>query len=221
MKSGNITVSDARLKRAIRGIQETTSTSKTQKMVEEAKEEVKLKKAKVTKFYINNDTVEAELNGETVECKLLQLFGPEFVLKYAPTGDYEWDAQKATGYIVPRSPVPCVVLPVSSETDEYFVIGYYNEYTTQVKPPALGNVKLSYISAVDEFLVQFGSEGFNTVTNHLNQYTGYNDDYTKPIDELPTKDTLKEYYTKAEVDKIIEDLRKELKPTEENNDSTQ
>lgn len=54
----------------------------------------------------------------------------------------------------------------------------------------MGNVKLSYVSAVDEYLVQFGADGFNVITNQLNQYTGVNSEYKQPVDDLATNETL-------------------------------
>ena len=71
---------------------------------------------------------------------------------------------------------------------------------------------MSYVSAVDEYLVQFGADGFNVVTNQLNQYTGVNSEYKRPVDDLATNETLeKEYYTRAEVDELLENLKNELK----------
>ena len=75
----------------------------------------------------------------------------------------------------------------------------------------MGNIKLSYVSATDEYLVQFGANGFNVITNHLNQYEGVESEYKKPIDDLATIETLeKDYYTKEEVDELINNLRNEL-----------
>lgn len=227
MRSGNITVSDARLKKAFKSLQESTSNSNTEKMVNEATDKAKLKTGVVTKYYMNLDKVEVILNGsnETVSCRVLQLLGSEFIFKYAPAGDYEWDAKLGTGYITPLTPMPCVVLPTDNgeNSTDYFLIGYYNSSDEPdfINAPPMGNVKLSYVSAVDEFLIQFGSQGFNTITNHINQYTGFNNEYTKPVDDLATKETLTEYYTREEVDKLIEELREELSPTEEvENDTT-
>ena len=222
MKSGNITVTDARLKKAFTNLQQVTNDNKVSKQISEATEEAKLKTGVVNKYYVNIDKVEVTLNdsGETVMCRLLQLLGSDFDFKYTPTGDYDWDTELGTGYVVPRAPVPCVVLPTGNteQSTDYFLLGYYNssDEPDGVVAPPLGNVKLTYISAVDEYLVQFGSQGFNTISASVNQYTGVASDYTKPVDDLATKETLtEEYYTREEVDKLLEELREELTPETE------
>lgn len=227
MKSGNLTVSDARLKNALKGFNQLTTSTTTEKQIKEATENVKLRTGVVNKYYMDLNKVEVTLNqnGGTVLCRVLRLLCNEFVTKYTPEGDYGWDEKLTAGYITPRSPIPCVVLPTmdSEKTTDYFLIGFYNnsDVPETVPAPPTGNIKISYISAVDEYLVQFGKNGFNVISNHLNQYEGVNSDYNKPIDDLATKETLtKDYYTKEEVDKLIEDLKEELSPDTDTEEET-
>lgn len=217
MKSGNLTVSDARLKKAFKNLQQITNDGSTSKKIKEATEDAKLTTGTINKYYMDLNKAEVKLStGKTVTCRVLQLFCNELILKYTPEGDYGYDETNGAGYIIPRTKIECAVLPTRADTGhtDYFLIGYFNsnDVPDPVPAPSMGNVKLSYVSAVDEYLVQFGADGFNVITNQLNQYTGVNSEYKQPVDDLATNETLeKEYYTRAEVDELLENLKNELK----------
>ncbi|WP_299523239.1 hypothetical protein [uncultured Methanobrevibacter sp.] len=218
MNSNDITVTDARVLNSFSKVNNLIFNGETEKQIKEAVNEAKLKTGIVKKYYMDLNKVEVTLNdgGGTVLCRVLQLLCAEFITKYTPEGSYDYDETIGAGYVIPRGEIECVVLPTSDNEKhaDYFVIGYYSSKNTPdpVPAPTQGNIKLSYIGAVDEFLVQFGFNGFNVISNNINQYVGYNSNYTKPIDELASKQTLnKEYYTKTEVDKLLDDLKKELK----------
>ena len=71
--------------------------------------------------------------------------------------------------------------------------------------------KPSYVGAVDEYYIQFGIDGFKVLTSSLKQETGFNNEYEDANSNLATKETLeKDYYTREEVDKLLEELREEL-----------
>ncbi|WP_427831968.1 hypothetical protein [Methanobrevibacter intestini] len=217
MKSGNLTVSDARLKKAFTDLQKNINDGSTERKIKKATEDVKLKTGIVTRYYMDLNKAQVKLDDsqKTVTCRVLQSFCNELITKYTPEGDYDYDETNGAGYVIPRSRMECVVLPTmdNNRKTDYFLIGYFNsdDVPDPISAPSMGNVKLSYVSAVDEYLVQFGANGFNTISNHLNQYTGVDSEYKKPIDDLASNETLKkDYYTREEVDKLLEDLKEQL-----------
>lgn len=217
MNSDEVTVTDARVLQGLKRVNSLLGDSTTSKQIKKEVDNAKLKTGVVNKYYMDLNKVEVTLNndGSTVLCRVLQAFCGEFVIKYAPEGDYEWDSKLTAGYVVPRIKMNCVVLPTDNneKSTDYFLIGYYHESDVPdyVKAPSMGNIKLSYISACDEYLVQFGYNGFNVISNHVNQYEGEQMEYARPIDDLASKETLtKDYYTREEVDQLIKDLKIEL-----------
>lgn len=217
MNSSNITVTDARVLENLSKVNNVLNNDKTTKVVKEEVDNAKLKTGVIEKYYIHLNKAEVKLDdsNKIVTCRILQSFCNEFTIKYTPEGDFGYDEVSGTAYITPRSKMECVVLPTSksSKDTDYFLIGYFNSDNTPdlITAPTMGNIKLSYVSATDEYLVQFGANGFNVITNHLNQYEGVESEYKKPIDDLATIETLeKDYYTKEEVDELINNLRNEL-----------
>ena len=217
MNSSNITVTDARVLENLSKVNNVLNNDKTTKVVKEEVDNAKLKTGVIEKYYIHLNKAEVKLDdsNKIVTCRILQSFCNEFTIKYTPEGDFGYDEVSGTAYVIPRSKMECVVLPTSksSKDTDYFLIGYFNSDNTLdlITAPTMGNIKLSYVSVTDEYLVQFGANGFNVITNHLNQYEGVESEYKKPIDDLATIETLeKDYYTKEEVDELINNLRNEL-----------
>ena len=224
MKSGNLTVTDARLLRALQTAGETasnttrgtgnSSTTSTAKAIDEAIDKVSVRTGVVKKYYMNINRVEVKLTGatDTVNCILLRPFGDEFPLKYSPLGDYDWDSQKGEGYLIPRAETYCIVAPLGADDKfDYVFLGFFNPSNTPecVPAPGTGNVKLSCIGATDEYFINFGIDGFNIVASQTNKYVGSVGEYANVNDDYYEKS---EVYTKEEVDKLIEELREELDP---------
>ena len=87
MKSGNLTVSDARLKKAFKNLQQITNDGSTSKKIKEATEDAKLTTGTINKYYMDLNKAEVKLStGKTVTCRVLQLFCNELILKYTPEG---------------------------------------------------------------------------------------------------------------------------------------
>lgn len=216
MHSNNITVTDARVLNALKSVGNIINNDDTKQYIEKEVDDAKLQTGTVKKYYQDINKVEVLLDtGKLVTCRVLRLFCNEFVTKYAPEGDYDWDADIQQGFIIPRSTIECVVMPVNrkNKNTDYFLMGYYNSKDVPeiVKAPNMGNVKLSYIGAADEYYIEFGIDGFKILTSKFKQETGFNNEYEDVNSDLATKEILeKDYYTKGEVDKLIGELREEL-----------
>lgn len=217
MKSGNLTVTDARLLRALQTAGETANNSSNfsgKSSTTEASKDDILRTGVVKKYYMNINRAEVQLTGENthVTCLVLVPFGDELVLKYAPTGDYEYEPSTGNGYIVPRCEMECIVAKLGeNDKFDYVLLGYYDSSTipSTVPAPGTGNVKLSYVGATDEYFLSFGVGGFNIVASQTNKYVGSVGEYANVNDDYYEKS---EVYTKEEVDKLIEDLKEELNP---------
>lgn len=73
MKSGNLTVSDARLKKAFKNLQQITNDGSTSKKIKEATEDAKLTTGTINKYYMDLNKAEVKLStGKTVTCRVLQ-----------------------------------------------------------------------------------------------------------------------------------------------------
>lgn len=117
VKSSNITVTDHRLANAIK--KGNTVANKNAKSVETVKEEVeqnvKLKLAKVLKYYPETDKAVIEFveTGKTARCVVgHSAISPEVLTAYTPQGNLQWDETFKEHYIPPVNPYYCLVLDI-------------------------------------------------------------------------------------------------------------
>ena len=160
----------------------------------------------ITKYYpyLNKCEVRLDKNNEIVLCKLLSLFGGDLLFLYTPSGDEAYDTTLNERCIIPRGDLNVLVTNINSDDDEYIMLGYYfpNELVG-LNPSAQSQFKILAIGGVNEYSIKFGLDGLKITTNGEIEQTIMDDDEG----EITTE---KDYYSKSEVDELINNLREEL-----------
>lgn len=197
-----ITVTDARVDRALIKRVEPQIIPKVTKQINQAINDSKLQIGIITKFYPYIDRCEVQVNNELILCRILHRYVGDLIDYYTPIGDEDFCDTLNEPCIIPRSQLECLVLDVNNGNDEQIMMGYLNsDEIVGINPAEMGNLKLVSRTPTNQFWIKFGWNGLdlrlpnNPVTN-----TGETDSEMQPID----------YYTKSEMDAIIEELRKEI-----------
>lgn len=198
----NITVTDARLNKALMNRVEPQFLPKVTTQINQAINDSKLQIGVITKFYPYIDRCEVEVNDELIICRILHRYVGDLIDYYTPIGDEDYCDNLNEPCVIPRSQLECVVLDVNNDNNEQVMVGYLNsDEIVGINPAEMGNLKLVARTPTNQYWIKFGWNGLdlrlpdNPVTN-----TGEFDSEMEPI----------QYYTKAEVDAIVEELRKEI-----------
>lgn len=163
MKSDNVTVTDARLKKALQSRVQPIINQHVNPQIEKLTNNSKIQIGFMTKFYPYLDKCEVELNtGKTVLCKILHRFSGELLEFFTPQGDEDYCDKLKEPCIIPMVDLECLVLDVNDNSDEQIVLGYIlsNEIVS-INPAHPGNMKLSYSNGVNEYWIKFGDEGLD------------------------------------------------------------
>lgn len=204
MKSGNITNTDGRLLQAYQNVNRIVNSEKQKQVVEEVKKQIEDSKIQVgtaVKFYPYLDKVEVKSKDGNVLCKVLHRYWGELRDFFTPEGERDFDDKLKEPCVIPRSTIPCVYADINDGTNEHILLGYYaDKEILYVSPAEPGIAKITSIGARNNYSVEFGNRKFSVFTeNGLEVQEGYGE-------EVNTVD----YYTKKDVDRMFEDLRKEL-----------
>ena len=210
----NITVTDGRLNRALSTRVEPIIMPKVTKKITQAVNQSKFQLGTMTKFYPYLDKCEVELNNELVICSILHRFGGELIDFYTPLGEEDFCDNLNEPCIIPRNGLGCLVLDIDNGTDEKIMCGFINlEELIGINPASPGNIKLVTRGGNNQYWLKFGNDGLDIRT--INAPTTNIGDYDEDMSEVNYADS-NETYTKEEIDKIIEDLRKEIHGDDEN-----
>ena len=127
VKSDKITVTDARLRKALSQVVETTSSGKST-VKAELKESLSLQIGEVLKFFPGTDKILVRLNstGEEVRCVQSHLIvGTDFNISLTPQGEMALDSEYDELGVTPDNTYYALVLDIK-DTDnlkEYAVLG--------------------------------------------------------------------------------------------------
>ena len=211
--SKNITSTDARLKSNLsKTIKKSLVNYDVEGKINKAVNDSKIRTGKVLKFYPFIDKAEVKLfnSNRTVLCKILLRFGGEMIDLYSPLADrWEFDDKLKERYIVPRSTLYVVVIGLHDEdSKEYLLLGFYeNDELVGLNPAKPGNFKIVNIGGTNQYWIKFGVDGLDLrLPSKSSVKTGIFDEEMEDVNYPLANDV----YTKAEVDKLIEDLRNEL-----------
>lgn len=211
--SDNITVTDGRLKKALRTNVEDIIMPQVNQTVNKAVKDNKIQIARLTKFYPYLDKCEVDLNGELVICKILHRFCGDLIDFYTPIGDDAYCDDLHEPCIIPREKSECLVLDVNDDSKEQVMIGYFiPQELVNMNPAKQGNLKLACVGVSNQYWIKFGADGLDIrspeapVTN-----VGEFDKDMSPVDYADAGDTYtkeevynkEEVYTKEEVDELI------------------
>lgn len=206
--SKNITDTGSRLLEGLSNIsQQVYDNQNVDTLIENANITNRLCTGKVLKYYphLNKALVQIDYNNQKVLCKNMLHIGGDLLLLYTPVGDRMLCEELYEPCIIPRGRLDCIVSPINSLDDEYLLLGYYlRDELIGVNPSSQGNVKLLVMGSTMEYSVRFGLDGFKIVSNGKIDKTEIDETYGETI-------TDKDYYTRSEVDDLINQLKEELK----------
>jgi len=218
MNSSNVTVTDGRLKKSLKDNIEPIILPKVERTITKEVNNSKIRTGVITKFYPYLDKAEVKLDNvhKKVLCKILHRFGGELLDLYTPNLDRKgFDKKLKEPFIVPRGAYHVLVAKIHDEdSTENLILGFYqNEELVGLNPASPGNFKIVTRGGTNQFWIKFGYDGLdlrlpkNSTTN-----VGEMDKYMSEVDYADSTNvyTKEEVYTKTEVDKMLEDLKKEL-----------
>ena len=210
MKSSNdVTVTDARMKNALRQQVNPIIMESVPQMISQAITNVQIQSGIVIKFYPYLDKAEVQLDNsnQNVLCRLPHRFVGALIDFYVPVGEESFCDDLHEPCILPRDPLYCLVVDINDGSDNYLLVDYYlADDIIGFAPPSQGSVRITNFRASSEDYIEFGGDGLKIQTKNPIQtsYGEYEDDLTVPVyadsDDVYTKEEL---YTKEEVDELI------------------
>ena len=203
-----ITVTNGRLEKALKNRIDPIIMPQVTKQINKAVNNSKFQIGVMTKFYPYLDKCEIEVNGELVLCKILHRFIGDLTEYYTPIGDEDYCTVLKEPCIIPRATLKCLILDVNDNTNEQIMVGFINsEELIGVNPANQGNLKLVSRTETNQFWIKFGLDGLDirsreTPTTNVGEYDS-------TMNEI-TYSNSNDVYTKAEVDKLLDDLKNEI-----------
>lgn len=215
MKSGNITVTNGRLLRALNNANETARKTSTTR-IKENYESISIHTGTLTKFYYNWDRAEVKLNNQEKEVVLCRLTHPVSMgckFFWTPFGDLKYDEERQHTYFAPAaSNYRCLVLTIKDEGS--FVIAYY--YNEKIgSPPNIAEGGVVHIAGYDESIqlggVQEGGIILDAPNIIFKDWIAGDQRNVVPSANMTDDNILsKDYYSKEEVDSLLQELRDEF-----------
>lgn len=172
---------------------------------------VKIQTGVVTKFYpyLNKAEVNIDKTNKKIICKILHRYGGAVIDLFTPLGETKTFCKNMKEpCIIPRGLLRCLVADINDDSNEYLLLGYYeNDEMIGLNPAEPGNVKLAVIGGISQYWIKFGVGGleFRSKNKPLTKVIE-NDEDAKDVTYASSDDV----YTKAEVDKLLEDLKEEI-----------
>lgn len=217
VKSDKITVTDARLRKALSQVVETTSSGKST-VKAELKESLSLQIGEVLKFFPGTDKILVRLNstGEEVRCVQSHLIvGTDFNISLTPQGEMELDTEYDELGVTPNNTYYALILNIR-DTDnlkEYAVLGYISrdntKLTSNASPGMFQILRDTSLLSINEDGLVLQVDGdtrieiINGVINLTGQSVMVN---STPISTSSNGTTSTVYYTRTEVDALLKTL---------------
>ena len=203
--SKNITVTDARTRKALNNLIKEITAPQIQKTVKKAVDNEKIKTGKVTKFYPYLDKAEVKIDKtkKKVLCKVLHRFAGGLIDFFTPLGDNSYCETLKEPCILPRDNLHACIVDINDNTKEYLLLGYY--YPDDIvgfEPASIGAMKIMSFGASKENYIEFSGAGLKIqTTKEVEMETGeYNTD-TVEVHHAHVEDV----YSKDEIDKKMEE----------------
>lgn len=217
VKSDKITVTDARLRKALSQVVETTSSGKST-VKAELKESLSLQIGEVLKFFPGTDKILVRLNstGEEVRCVQSHLIvGTDFNISLTPQGEMALDSEYDELGVTPDNTYYALILNIR-DTDnlkEYAVLGYISrdntKLTSNASPGMFQVIRDKCLFSINEdgLILQVDGDTKLEIINGVINLTGQSVMVNStPISTTSGGTTSTVYYTRTEVDTIIKGL---------------
>lgn len=188
--SSNITVTDHRLKQAIVHANTVSQADKISELEEKLDTDYKVNIGRVKRWYVGLDYALVDVNGNDVKAHINHLFvNNDMIISILPEGVEEEDVD-GYYYIRPVTDLYVNILSYTSDSKvDYCIIGYTNIYGKTKESASSGEILLQN----GDSKISIKKERINIMSDNL-FINGINNDNT----------SLSDYYTKEEVDKMIE-----------------
>ena len=218
VNSKNIVVTNHRLEKDLTSVYEKITGVKSSDVRSAVEDRAKIKLGKLTRWFPGANRCTCRLNDKEVECSVLHsMFGSDAYSIYTPRGSLKATDDKSRYYIVPSDELYCALLEVESKDyARYLMIGFvdYDGNDCNITDEGKG-----------EYVIHVGGSTIVVARNHIrvdcNQLIINGLSYMEAkgeIEELDVDGTFysrdyvdEHYYSKDEVDKLLDDLKKELK----------
>jgi hypothetical protein len=202
----NITITDARLKRALeRGVAPVINST-IPPMINKAVSDSKIRTGVVTKFYPYLDKAEVQLDNldKKVLCRLPHRMVGALIDFYTPLGDTDFCDKLREPCILPRETLYCLVIPLHEEdTDDYLLVNYYlGDEIIGFSPPPPGCMRITSFRSNNEDYIEFGGETLKIQTKTPIE-TSYGDFEEDVVQKSSYNQD--EVYTKEEVEALIDE----------------
>jgi len=217
VKSDKITVTDARLRKALSQVVETTSSGKST-VKAELKESLSLQIGEVLKFFPGTDKILVRLNstGEEVRCVQSHLIvGTDFNISLTPQGEMELDTEYDELGVTPNNTYYALILNIR-DTDnlkEYAVLGYISrdntKLTSNASPGMFQVIRDKCLFSINEdgLILQVDGDTKLEIINGVINLTGQSVMVNStPISTSSNGATSTVYYTRTEVDALLKTL---------------
>jgi len=160
--SDKITVTDGRLRHALKKEVSPISESISKTIVKKEVDSVKIRMGNVTKFFPYVDKAEVRLNNSKrkVFCKIMHRFGGDLIDFFTPLYDeVKYSDKYHEKYIVPRASLDCFVVKLEG-SKEWVLLGYYvKDEIVGFNPASSGNLKLYSHVDTNDYWIKFGVKG--------------------------------------------------------------
>ena len=217
VKSDKITVTDARLRKALSTVVETTSSGKNT-VKAELKESLSLQIGKVLKYFPGTDKVLVRLNSTGNEVRCVQshlIVGADFNISLTPSGDMALDTEYDELAVTPPNTYYALILDIM-DTDnlkEYAILGYISRDDTKLSSNASPGMyqilrdKCLFSINEDGLILQVDGDTRLEIIKGVINLTGQSIMVNStPISTITNEGTSTTYYTRTEVDNLIKTL---------------
>lgn len=172
---------------------------------------VKIQTGVVTKFYpyLNKAEVKIDKTNKKIICKILHRYGGGLIDLFTPLAETKTFCKNMKEpCIIPRGLLRCLVADINDDSNEYLLLGYYeNDEMIGINPAEPGNIKIYATNEVNDFWIKFGINGLKCkIKNNVRIETSELPDETEKVEYASSDDV----YTREEVDKLLEDLKEEI-----------
>jgi hypothetical protein len=208
--SQNITVTDARTKRAFHNLITEAVMPSVHEAIQQEAENFQIATGVMTKFYPYLDKAEVKLDNanEKILCKIMHRFDGNIIDFFTPQGNRKFDDKRKEPYIAPLHNLHCLIMDINDNTKEYLLLGYYTpKNIVGIRPASQGAMRICSIGATKENYIEFNGAKLKIQTSKgIQREKGQFNTDTETVEYANSKETYtkEELYTKAEVEELID-----------------
>lgn len=208
MKSNNVTVTDARLMNALKKVEVANTNNNLNGSSSTTKTKIDITVGELNRFFYNTQEAEVKINGKLTSCKLTTPVAGSVSIFFTPFSELEWDKNLRKTYFKPYESIKCLILQIDKT---YYVVSYFQD---DIELPNIVDGGVLYLGGYNTSIQLGGNTGGIYYDTGKLVYKDWmnpeqrNKVYTSDLTEDNVTNT--NYYTKEEVDELLEKLKEEL-----------